>query len=500
MIRLTRTLVIVLTLAGGLIAARAPVAPPAPYGALPSARQLAWHELEMYAFLHFTVNTFTDKEWGYGDESETLFNPTDFNADRIVDAVAAAGMRGVILTAKHHDGFCLWPTKTTEHSIARSTWRDGHGDVVRELAEACKRRGLKFGVYLSPWDRNNAQYGRAEYLQIYRQQLRELLTNYGPIFEVWHDGANGGDGFYGGAREKRTIDRRSYYDWPTTWQLVRSLQPNAVIFSDVGPDLRWVGNEKGYAGETNWATYAPVGLDGGAAAPGYVRDKEGESGHRQATQWLPAECDVSIRPGWFWHEQENPQVKTPQALLDLYFKSVGRGCNLLLNIPPDRRGQLYDTDVASLKRFGELIRQTFGTNLAAKATLTASNVRGGDKAYDPRQLIDNDRYSYWSTDDDVKTPELIVDFGRDTSVSVIRLRENIKLGQRVEAFAIDVWTNNAWREAATGTSIGPSRLIRLETSQTTTRLRLRITRSPVAPALSDLGVFAESSEARPGMN
>jgi alpha-L-fucosidase len=453
--------------------------------------------MEMYAFLHFTVNTFTDKEWGYGDESPTTFNPTDFNANQIVEAVAAAGMRGVILTAKHHDGFCLWPTKTTDHSVAHSNWRNGRGDIVRELADACKRHGLRFGVYLSPWDRNNVQYGRPEYVQIYRQQLRELLTNYGPIFEVWHDGANGGDGFYGGAREKRTIDRRTYYDWPTTWQLVRTLQPKAVIFSDVGPDVRWVGNESGYAGETNWATYAPVGEDGGAAAPGYVRAKEGQSGHRQATQWLPAECDVSIRPGWFWHERENDRVKTPRALVELYYKSVGRGCNLLLNIPPDRRGQLYETDVASLKRFGELLHETFATNLAASATLTASNVRGRAPAYDPRHLVDNDRYYSWATDDDVKTPELVIDFGVARTFSVIRLREKIRLGQRVEGFAVDIWQNNAWHEVATGTSIGPSRLLRLDVPQKTTKVRLRITQSPAAPALSDLGIFAEPSEARP---
>jgi alpha-L-fucosidase len=475
------------------------VAPPAPYGALPSARQLSWHEMEMYAFLHFTVNTFTDKEWGYGDEPPETFNPTDFNADRIVEAVAAAGMRGVILTAKHHDGFCLWPTATTDHSIAHSAWKGGHGDVVRELAEACKRHDLRFGVYLSPWDRNNAQYGRPEYLQIYRQQLRELLTNYGPIFEVWHDGANGGDGFYGGAREKRLIDRRKFYDWPTTWQLVRQLQPNATIFSDVGPDVRWVGNERGYAGETNWATYTPVGEDGGAAAPGYVRAQEGETGHRTSTQWLPAECDVSIRPGWFWHERENDSVKTPRALIDLYYKSVGRGCNLLLNVPPDRRGQLHDSDAAALKRFGELLHDTFETNLAATATLTASNVRGRDAAYDPRHLLDDDRYSYWSTDDEVKTPELVIDFGAETTFSVIRLRENIKLGQRVEAFALDAWraSDNSWHEFATGTSIGSSRLVRLDVPQTASKVRLRITKSPVAPALSDLGIFAEPAEARP---
>jgi alpha-L-fucosidase len=217
-------------------------------------------------------------------------------------------MKGVILTCKHHDGFCLWPTKTTDHCIRNSKWRDGKGDVVRDIAQAAKRHGLKFGVYLSPWDRNNALYGKPEYIQLYRQQLTELLTNYGPLFEIWHDGANGGTGFYGGAHEKRTIDKKSYYDWPNTWNLARSLQPDAVIFSDVGPDVRWVGNEKGQAGDPCWATYTPVGEDGGPAAPGDVKQSENNNGTRNGAKWMPAECDVSIRPGWFWHAGENDKV------------------------------------------------------------------------------------------------------------------------------------------------------------------------------------------------
>jgi alpha-L-fucosidase len=265
---------------------------------VPSERQLRWHQLEYYGFLHFTVNTFTDKEWGYGDEDPSLFNPTEFDPDQIVEALAASGMTGVILTAKHHDGFCLWPTRTTEHCVRNIQWRGGKGDVVRDISEAARRRKLKFGVYLSPWDRNHADYGKPAYVDTYRQQLRELLTSYGPIFEVWHDGANGGDGYYGGAREKRQIDRRTYYDWPKTWELVRSLQPDAVIFSDVGPDIRWVGNEKGFANETCWATFDPVGPDGGPAAPGFVKDERtAMTGHRNGSRWLPAECDVSIRPG-----------------------------------------------------------------------------------------------------------------------------------------------------------------------------------------------------------
>jgi alpha-L-fucosidase len=467
------------------------VPPPAPYGALPSARQVKWHELEMTAFLHFTTNTFTDKEWGFGDEDPAIFNPTAFDADRIVSALASAGFRGVILTAKHHDGFCLWPTKTTDHSVARSPWMNGKGDVVKALAEASKRHGLQFGVYLSPWDRHQASYGRPEYVSIYREQLRELLTNYGPIFEVWHDGANGGDGYYGGAREKRMIDRRTYYDWPTTWSLVRKLQPDAVIFSDVGPDVRWVGNEKGTAGETSWTTYQPVGEDGGAPAPGFIKTEDAPVGHRTAKEWLPAECDVSIRPGWFWHAQETPKVKSPPELLDLYYRSVGRGCTLLLNVPPDRRGLLDDADVASLTTFGGLLRDTFKTNLAAGATLTASNVRGGDAAYDPRMLVDDNRETYWATDDAMHTPELIVDFTRDTTFNVVRLREAIRLGQRIESIALDAWSKNGWQPIATATSIGPSRLIHLASPVTTMKLRLRITQSPVAPALAEIGVFAE---------
>ncbi|MGA2195069.1 MAG: alpha-L-fucosidase, partial [Bryobacteraceae bacterium] len=260
---------------------------PAPYGALPTGRQLRWHSLETTAFLHFTVNTFTGREWGYGDEDPNIFQPARFDADAIVEALAAAGMRGVVLTCKHHDGFCLWPTRTTGHSVRNSSWRSGQGDVVRDLAAAAARRNLSFGVYVSPWDRNNPNYGTPAYIGIYRRQLTELLTDYGPVFEVWHDGANGGDGFYGGAREKRTIDKRAYYDWPETWDLVRKLQPGAVIFSDVGPDVRWVGNERGIAGDPCWATYDPVGAGGGPASPGDVRERESPAGHRHGTRWLP---------------------------------------------------------------------------------------------------------------------------------------------------------------------------------------------------------------------
>jgi len=472
-------------------AAKASAKAPAPYGPLPSEAQLHWHEMELCAFLHFSMNTFTGKEWGYGDEDPALFHPTAFDADAIITALKAGGMKGAILTCKHHDGFCLWPTRTTDHSIKRSTWREGKGDVVRDISEAARRHGLRFGVYLSPWDRNSPLYGKPEYVEIYRSQLRELLTNYGPISEVWHDGANGGDGYYGGAKEQRLIDKRTYYDWPRTWQIVRALQPGTVIFSDVGPDIRWVGNESGFANETCWVTYDPVGEDGGPAAPGYVRAKEGETGHRHGSHWMPAECDVSIRPGWFWHAPENARVKMPSDLIDLYYKSTGRGASLLLNVPPDRRGLLSESDVASLQRFSARLQSTFATNLAKEAKMTTATVRGNDPAFGPRNLIDGDRYTYWTTVDSVTTPEVVMEFPRPVTFNVVRLRENIRLGQRIEAFELDRWASGAWKSFAHGTSIGSCRLVRASESVTTTRVRLRITQSPVCPALSELGLFQE---------
>ena len=468
--------------------------PPPPYGAVPTPRQLAWHRMEYTAFLHFTVNTFTDKEWGYGDEDPNIFQPVKFDADAIAGALQAAGAAGLILTCKHHDGFCLWPTKTTEHSIRASSWRGGKGDVVGDLARAAQRHGLKFGVYLSPWDRNNAAYGTPKYIEIYRQQLTELLTQYGPIFEVWHDGANGGDGFYGGAREKRTIDKRTYYDWPKTWDLVRSLQPGAVIFSDVGPDVRWVGNERGIAGDPCWATYDPVGADGGPASPGDVRERESPAGHRHGSRWLPAECDVSIRPGWFWHESENSRVKTPAQLIDLYYRSVGRGANLLLNVPPNRDGLLQAEDVASLAGLRNYLRATFAVDLASKAKASASNVRGKDTTFAAANLVDGKPDTAWATDDEVLTAEALLDFGRAVKFNVIAVAEDIRYGQRVDAFAIDGWGGGDWQQLASGASIGPRRFLRLDKPAESTRLRLRVTQASASPVLSQLGVFAESGD------
>ena len=466
--------------------------PPPPYGALPSARQLRWSEMEFYNFLHFTVNTFTNKEWGYGDEDPAVFNPTSFDADAIIEVLKSAGSKGVILTCKHHDGFCLWPTATTEHSIRHSPYKNGKGDIVREVSAAAARHGLKFGVYLSPWDRSQASYGTPQYIEFYRRQLRELLTSYGPIFEIWHDGANGGDGFYGGAREKRIIDKLHYYHWPETWQLERQLQPDAVIFSDVGPDIRWVGNEKGVAGSTCWATYTPHSPAGGPGSPGDVVAEESTTGTRHGQFWMPAECDVSIRPGWFWHPSENAKVKTPADLLNLYFESTGRGASFLLNVPPDRRGLIDHTDAASLRSFGKLLASTFARNLAAGARAQASHVRGKDAVYSAQHLLDGSSATYWSTDDAVTTPEIVFDFGRPVTFDLARLREHTPLGQRVSAFAIDIWANGSWSAWQSATSIGSCRILRSSTLAQTNRVRLRITESPVCPALSEFALFRTS--------
>jgi alpha-L-fucosidase len=439
------------------------------HGAMPSAHQIEWSKLGFYNFLHFTVNTFTDKEWGYGNEDPRIFNPTAFDADSIMETLRNAGSKGVILTCKHHDGFCLWPTQTTDHCIRSSPYRNGKGDLVREISDAAHRHGMKFGVYLSPWDRNQNTYGTPQYLQIYRRQMHELLTNYGPIFEIWHDGANGGDGYYGGAREKRIIDKLNYYDWPGTWGLERSLQPNAVIFSDVGPDVRWVGNEKGIAGETCWATYAPRSPHGGAGAPGDIVEAEATSGTRDGKYWMPAECDVSIRPGWFWHATENSKVKTPEELLELYFNSVGRGASFLLNVPPDRRGLIHENDAASLRQFGKLVQEIFSQDLTAGHRLRVEEA--GDAT------------------------NFLLDLSHPVSFDVVRIKERIELGQRIGRFEVETWQQSEWRPLVEGTSIGMCRLCRLEMPIQAQRLRLRITNYSATPQISEFALFSSRSHA-----
>jgi alpha-L-fucosidase len=493
----------------GTSAAPTGVAPPEPFGPVPTARQLKWHELGMYAFCHFGVDTFTNAEWGSGAEKPEIFNPKEFNAHQIVGAVKAGGLRGIVLTCKHHDGFCLWPTKATPHNISASAYKNGKGDIVREMSEACKQAGIKFGVYVSPWDRNHPEYGRPGYVTVYHQQIKELLTQYGPLFEVWFDGANGGDGYYGGAGGTRKIHAATYYGWDTIWDMVRRYQPAAIVYSDVGPDIRWVGNEAGYAKDPCWTTYTPHvrGFKPAKAgsplsrfdAWGFVNYEEGEQGHRDGRYWLPAEVDVSIRPGWFWHQEENPKVRSPQNLMDIYLASVGLGQSLNLNIPPNRRGLLDDNDVASLKAFGEHLRQTYAVNLAQGATMKASEVRGDDLAnYGPQKLLDSDPWSAWIANDHWTSHAASVELALagEKTFNLIRLREDVRLGQRVEGVAVDVWDAAArngagdWKELAKAESVGACRLWRVPKT-TTTKVRLRVTKSPVAPALSDFGLFLE---------
>ncbi|MCX8019989.1 MAG: alpha-L-fucosidase [Chitinophagaceae bacterium] len=461
---------------------------PEPYGAIPTKRQLAWHNVEMYGLVHFTPTTFENKEWGYGNADPAIFNPTAFNAEQIVKAAKAGGLRGLILVAKHHDGFCLFPTKTTEYNISKSPFRNGKGDMVKEFEQVCRKYKMKFGVYCSPWDRNNSHYGTPQYLEIYRKQLKELYSNYGELFMSWHDGANGGDGYYGGANEKRIIDRLQYYDWENTWKITRRLQPHAAIFSDVGLDVRWAGNEEGVVNETCWATYTPRNPDGtGEGAPGYSDYENAPTGTRNGKKWLPAECDVPLRKGWFYHPEEDSTVKPVEKLLDIYFKSVGRGAALDLGLAPDTRGLLHENDVKVLSEFGKALKQIFAINLAQSARIITADGRG--KAFPVKYMTDNKRETYWASSDSITTPTIIFLWNKPITFNVFSLREAIQLGQRIEGFALDVWENNSWQEIHRGTSVGALRLVRLKKKYNTDKIRLRITQSPVCVTISELGFF-----------
>jgi len=460
----------------------AEVKPPEPFGAVPSEQHLAWHELEYYGFIHFTINTFTDREWGGGEESPSLFNPTEMDAEQWARVAKESGMKGLILTAKHHDGFCLWPSQYTEHSVKNSPWKDGKGDVVKDLSEACKKHGLKFGAYLSPWDRNHAEYARPAYVEYYRNQTRELMTNYGEVFETWYDGANGGSGYYGGARETRRIDRKTHYDWPDTWKLVRELQPGCIRFSDGGPDIRWVGNERGFGYDPNWATFNRDGR-----WPGISVKESLWHGDKDGTHWVPAEVDVSIRPGWFWHESQNDKVKTLEQLLDIYYASVGLGCNLLLNVPPDRRGLFHEIDVQRLHELGRVLSETFETDLAKGKPVTADNVRGASDRFGPQLLTDGDRNTFWAADD-VRQASLEVDLGEPVEFDRVRVQEYIQLGQRVESFEIEARVDGNWQQIGKGATIGPRRILRTQRVKADC-LRVKLTSCLACPTLSTIEVY-----------
>lgn len=433
------------------------IAPPEPVGPLPSERQLAWQQLEYYGFIHFNMNTFTNMEWGTGGESPEQFDPSELDAEQWAQVAKDAGMKSLIITAKHHDGFCLWPTKTTEHSVKNSPWKDGKGDVIKDLSEACEAHGLKFGVYLSPWDRNSGDYGKPEYVADFHEQLRELLTNYGDIFEVWFDGANGGTGYYGGANEERKIDNKTYYEWGKTTKIIRELQPDAVIFSDSGPDIRWVGNEEGYANETNWSIMRRDEI-----YPGWPRYKELRSGHEDGTHWLPAEADVSIRPGWYYHPAEDHQVKTLPHLLDIYYRSVGRNASLLLNLPVDDRGLVHETDVKQLMALRQQLDRDFETELAKNTVVNASDERKSSPRYGAKNVNDGNSETYWATNDTVSAASIDFEFAKPTEVNRILLQEYIPLGQRVKNFVVEAEVDGQWREIDGQTTIGYKRILRFE--------------------------------------
>ena len=462
--------------------------PPKPYGAIPERRQLLWHDIELYGLVHFTPTTFENKEWGYGDANPKVFNPTNFNAEQIVKAAKAGGLRGIVLVAKHHDGFALWPTKTTDYNISKSPFRNGEGDLVKEMELAARKYGLKFGIYCSPWDRNNGKYGTADYLGIYQAQLKELYSNYGELFMSWHDGANGGDGYYGGAKEKRSIDNTTYYDWKNTWQITRKIQPMASIFSDVGLDVRWVGNEYGNAADTSWATFTPMPPKGkNVAVPGQSNYPDSPKGIRDGKFWMPAECDVPLRRGWFFHANEKP--KTPEQLFDLYLKSVGRGAGLDLGLAPDTRGLLHEDDVASLKGLGDILTHTFASNLAPKGKISITNSRG--KNFNANFILDRNKNTYWATADNVKEATIALEFKEAITFDIINLQEYVPLGQRIDSFTVEVLQNNQWKVIATGASIGAKRIIKIDQVVNITQLRVRLS-APVCFTLCEFGIYKKA--------
>lgn len=460
------------------------VPPPQPVLPVPSAAQLEWHEMEMNAFIHFTTNTFTGLEWGFGDESPSIFNPSDFNADQWISTLKEAGFKGAILTCKHHDGFCLWPSEYTEHDVSSSPWRNGKGDVVKEVADACKRHGMEFGVYLSPWDRNHPDYGRPPYIDYYRNQLKEIFSSYGPVFEMWFDGANGGTGYYGGANEKRSINGATYYEWPQTLAMVREMEPNIIFFSDAGPGVRWVGNERGVVSETNWNTITPDTLYAGKHGITELLN----TGHPDGTHWIPAEVDVSIRPGWFYHEDEDGKVKSPDKLFDIYMTSVGRGSTLLLNVPPDKRGLINELDIAALQGWRKMLDEAFGNNLGADAKVTASEFRGESRQYQPANTTDGDKETYWTTNDGTRSAFLEVDLGQPRTVKYVMLQEYIKLGQRVKAFKVEAFRDGNWHPAGEGTTIGYKRILQIDPVETD-KLRISILDSKACPVISNVEVY-----------
>lgn len=450
--------------------------PPKPYGAIPSPAQIEWQKMEYYMFVHFGPNTFTDVEWGDGKEDPKVFNPSDLDCRQWAATAKAAGMKGIIITAKHHDGFCLWPSKYSTHTVRESLWKDGKGDLLRELSDACKEYGLKFGVYLSPWDQNHPDYGTPQYNQTFANTLDEVLSSYGKVFEQWFDGANG-EGHNGKKQE---------YDWNLFNQTVYKNQPNAIIFSDIGPGCRWVGNEEGYMSETNWSRLDVDGFEAGRKSPPLDTLNIGNT---HGAKWLPAEANTSIRPGWFFSPSTNDKVKSVEKLLDIYYSSVGRNANFLLNVPPDRRGRIHANDSIRLMEFRKALDESFKTDLA-KGNVTASSIRGISKSYSPNNLLDGNYDSYWTTDDDITTASLELELANTETFNRILLQEYIPLGQRIAKFNIEYWDSetSAWKILSEGTTIGYKRILRFPTISAS-KIKINITEAFACPIINNLEIY-----------
>ena len=455
---------------------------------LPTSHQLDLMKMETYAFIHFGPNTFQNKEWGYGDADPNIFNPDTLDCMQWVKTLQNGGMKGVIFTAKHHDGFCLWPSKYTDYSIKYSPYKNGYGDAVAELDDACQSVGLKYGIYLSPWDRHKASYSHAGYVEYYKNQLKELLLTHKNLFEIWFDGANGGDGYYGGASETRQIDRQHYYDFPTLFSIVNELQPQMVIHSDGGPGNRWVGNEDGVAGETNWAF-----LTDEHAIPAGVENYEIVLGQGDAngTNFIPAEVDVSIRrPDWFWSTTNDYKTLSPESLVDIYYKSVGRNATLLLNVPVNIHGKIASSDSIALAKYHAIIRETFKNNLLKECNIEASNVRSHEFA--ATNVVNSNYDSYWATSDEQSTGTLTFTFETPVEINRFMIQEYLPLGQRIKSFVIEYSPDGSnWQNVNSGektTTVGYKRLLRFATINPKA-IRLRVTDSRGPLCINQVGAF-----------
>lgn len=451
---------------------------PTPYGALPSDAQVEWQKMEYNMFVHFGPNTFTGAEWGDGKEIADIFNPTDLDCRQWAATAKAAGMKGIIITAKHHDGFCLWPNPVCQHTVAQSSWRDGKGDVLAELSQACKEYGLEFGIYISPWDRNDPHYGSDAYNDVFVKTLEHALGSYGDVFEQWFDGACGE-----GPNGKKQV-----YDWPLFYSTVYKMQPEAIIFSNVGPGCRWVGNEYGSAGRTCWGT-----MNVGEQTPSSPSDCEilnaGEAG---GDTWVAAETDVSIRPGWFWRESENDRVKTVQELLKIYYESVGRNSLLLLNVPADKRGHLHEVDSVRLMELRAAIDEIFSVDLAAGAKAEACCERGGSKKYAASNILDADYDKYWATDDEVCAASFVITLPEARTFNRVQLQEYIPLGQRVVAFSIEaLGEDGQWTTIANETTIGYKRIVHTPVT-TATAVRVNIEESLACPLINGFALYMDN--------